>query len=35
MPEAVVDRLEHDGDLFEPVLRGRQLLGPALRRLRV
>jgi len=33
MREAL-QRVEHHGDLFEPVLRGRQSLGPALRRLR-
>ena len=29
----VVERIERDGDLFEPVLHGRQLLRPALARL--
>jgi len=29
----VVERVARDGDLFEPVLRGRQLLKPALARL--
>ena len=29
----VLERIERHGDLFEPLLRGRQLLGPALRRL--
>jgi bifunctional non-homologous end joining protein LigD len=33
MREAL-DRVERDGDLFEPVLRGGQALGPALRTLR-
>jgi bifunctional non-homologous end joining protein LigD len=31
---AVVERVEREGDLFEPVLHGRQQLGPALERLR-
>jgi bifunctional non-homologous end joining protein LigD len=31
--EAVLGRVEERGDLFEPVLRGGQSLGPALRRL--
>jgi bifunctional non-homologous end joining protein LigD len=31
--EAVLQRVEREGDLFEPVLRGGQALGPALRRL--
>jgi bifunctional non-homologous end joining protein LigD len=30
---AVLERVEREGDLFEPVLRGGQSLGPALRRL--
>jgi hypothetical protein len=30
----VLDRVDRHGDLFEPVLRGRQGLGPALRALR-
>ena len=29
-----LERVERHGDLFEPVLRGGQALGPALRRLR-
>jgi bifunctional non-homologous end joining protein LigD len=29
----VLERIERHGDVFEPLLRGRQLLGPALRRL--
>ena len=33
MREAL-ERIERHGDLFEPVLRGRQALGPGLRRLR-
>jgi bifunctional non-homologous end joining protein LigD len=33
MREAL-DRVQRYGDLFEPVLRGGQALGPALRRLR-
>jgi hypothetical protein len=33
MREALA-RVEKHGDLFEPVLRGGQALGPALRRLR-
>ena len=28
-----LQRVERDGDLFEPVLKGGQALGPALRRL--
>jgi bifunctional non-homologous end joining protein LigD len=32
--QAVLDRVEREGDLFEPVLDGRQALGPALRALR-
>jgi bifunctional non-homologous end joining protein LigD len=31
---AVLARVERDGDLYEPVLRGGQALGPALRKLR-
>jgi bifunctional non-homologous end joining protein LigD len=31
--EAVLRRVEKEGDLFEPVLRGGQALGAALRRL--
>jgi bifunctional non-homologous end joining protein LigD len=30
----VLERVHRHGDLFEPVLRGGQALGPALRRLR-
>jgi DNA primase len=30
-----LDRVARHGDLFEPVLRGRQTLGPALRELRL
>jgi hypothetical protein len=30
----VLTRVEHVGDLYEPVLRGGQALGPALRKLR-
>jgi hypothetical protein len=33
MREAL-ERVEREGDLFEPVLHGRQALGPALRGLR-
>jgi hypothetical protein len=33
MREAL-ERIERHGDLFEPVLHGRQALGPALRQLR-
>jgi bifunctional non-homologous end joining protein LigD len=32
--DVVRERVRRDGDLFEPVLRGRQALGPALRSLR-
>ena len=31
--DAVLRRVEKEGDLFEPVLQGGQSLGPALRRL--
>ena len=30
----VLARVDRDGDLYEPVLRGGQALGPALRKLR-
>jgi hypothetical protein len=32
--DVVRERVRRDGDLFEPVLHGRQALGPALRSLR-
>jgi bifunctional non-homologous end joining protein LigD len=32
--EAALERIEREGDLFEPVLRGGQALGPALKQLR-
>ena len=32
--QAVLDRVEREGDLFEPVLHGKQALGPPLRSLR-
>ena len=32
--QVALDRIRRDGDLFEPVLRGGQSLGPALKHLR-